>query len=735
MESLSDMVYVKDLHGNYISVNKAFADTVGKSKKDIVGRTDTDLLGDSLAIEIASHEQRLVKQGGSVEYELRYATKSAVIHFRSRKTLLHDRQGVATGILGISRDVTRETQAETKYRFIFDNAPIAFWEEDFSSVKKLLDELKASGVKDFPLHFKQHPEVLEECIARVRIVDVNLATMRMNRANNKPLLISDLKRKFTEDSQKVFIEEFSALAEGRTFYRSEASTIDLGEERLDVLFHMNVLPGHEDSLSSVLISVIDISPLKRTEGQLSQIRELYRSVVDGQREMICRFLPKGKLSFLNVAFRQFFEREGTDLSKVCFHELFPDSSDHDCVEKLDALNPSSPTCSFEVYNYDHEGNVVWQQWSINALYTKDGQASEYQAVGTDITMRKEAESRLAASEARWRSVFENAEDLILTVNSSSFILSSNEPANQAAGYRLAGHLLTEVMDSENRDFVQQTVQKVFQQQTLVRSEFKISSGPIAGRLLSCVLTPIFHGDRVLSATLIARDITESRRLENRIREALIEGQENERKRVSRELHDGIGQLFTAIKMNMQHLRNGLGEGMSENVSERLKLLEHNIGVAIDEVKHISHNLMPEVLEQFGLRPAMEDLVKTWNSTGNVSVNLETVGINDPLPAQMELSLFRMAQELITNSVRHSGASSVFVQLIGHGPSIVLMVEDDGKGFDPEEDSGGLGLRNIRSRAELLEGSVEIDSALGKGTVTTIEIPLKTIADDTSTDSR
>ncbi len=104
------------------------------------------------------------------------------------------------------------------------------------------------------------------------------------------------------------------------------------------------------------------------------------------------------------------------------------------------------------------------------------------------------------------------------------------------------------------------------------------------------------------------------------------------------------------------------------------------------------------------------------------MTLGTVDLDSEPPGHMALALFRMAQELITNAVRHSSATSVFVQIIDHGRSILLMVEDDGKGFDPSEENVGLGLRNIRSRAELLDGTVEIDSSPGNGTVTTIEIP-------------
>jgi signal transduction histidine kinase len=135
--------------------------------------------------------------------------------------------------------------------------------------------------------------------------------------------------------------------------------------------------------------------------------------------------------------------------------------------------------------------------------------------------------------------------------------------------------------------------------------------------------------------------------------------------------------------------------------------------------------MPDMLEQFGLRAALQDLVQHWNATSEVNISLEIVASNQTLSPAVELAIFRIAQELITNAMRHSNATTVFVQVIDHTTSLVLMVEDDGDGFDPNAVKSGLGLRNIQSRTELFEGSVEIDSSIGRGTVTTIEIPVRT----------
>jgi signal transduction histidine kinase len=151
-------------------------------------------------------------------------------------------------------------------------------------------------------------------------------------------------------------------------------------------------------------------------------------------------------------------------------------------------------------------------------------------------------------------------------------------------------------------------------------------------------------------------------------------------------------------------------------------LENNVGIAFAEVKNISRNLMPDVLWQFGLGPAIEDLVDKWNSLDELRIDLEMVDMDQRFPEELEKALFRICQELLNNSIRHGRPTQIFVQLINHDDSIVLMVEDDGEGFDPSSISKGFGLSNIRSRAEMFDGSVDIDSAPGQGTVATIEIP-------------
>ncbi len=449
------------------------------------------------------------------------------------------------------------------------------------------------------------------------------------------------------------------------------------------------------------------------------MKNRYESIVDEQTEMICRISPKRKVTYRNPAFIRFFDFKESGNNKAAdFCSLFPTEGTRTCETHFRELRMNSPRQEFEVRNLDKRGDTVWQYWSIHAFHSHSGILLGYQAVGTDITKRKNAELALAASEERWQTVFENADDLIMTLNGKGVILSINDYRGLPEDADWTGRRVSDVMLTENAAKVMDMLNAVFEKGTTVKKELKISDASDALDVYSCAICPVRHGDKVVTATLIARNITEDKNLEKRTREALVEGQENERIRVSQELHDGLGQMITAVKLNIQQMRSG-----SDVEDTGLEELERNVETAIREVKNISRNLMPDVLSQFGLVPALEDLVEKCDARSEINISLQTVDTDQRYAPELEMTLFRICQELLNNAIRHSRASNAFVQLIDHANSIVLMAEDDGVGFDTEKETTGFGLRNIRSRADLLGGRAETDSTIDRGTVTTVEIPL------------
>ncbi|MFI5203056.1 MAG: tetratricopeptide repeat protein [Flavobacteriales bacterium] len=198
-------------------------------------------------------------------------------------------------------------------------------------------------------------------------------------------------------------------------------------------------------------------------------------------------------------------------------------------------------------------------------------------------------------------------------------------------------------------------------------------------------------------------------------------QETERKRIAAELHDGIGGLLSAVKLNLDSCVNKLEqEGAKKEMQHSVSLLDE----ACTDLRAISHNMMPVVLVKLGLVSAIRDFVDKINSAKTTHIRFEAIDITERLAEHIEIALFRVIQEAVSNIIKHAQASKATVQLIGHENMITIMIEDNGKGFDTgtEKMEGGIGLKSIRSRISYLGGKTVFDSSPGKGTVVIIELP-------------
>jgi len=202
--------------------------------------------------------------------------------------------------------------------------------------------------------------------------------------------------------------------------------------------------------------------------------------------------------------------------------------------------------------------------------------------------------------------------------------------------------------------------------------------------------------------------------------ALMEGQEQERTRVATELHDGLGSLLSTVKHHFEAV-----ESKMETNIEMYGKAQNLLDEACREVRRISHDMASNVLSRFGLAVAMQDLAEMVSSSGTIKVQVIISGMEGRLESSQEINLFRIAQELMGNIIKHAKANKVSIQLTQHDDSINLIVEDNGIGFDFSEgkEKGGMGLRNLNARVEHMHGSIDFDSGKGSGTTVIVEVPI------------
>lgn len=204
--------------------------------------------------------------------------------------------------------------------------------------------------------------------------------------------------------------------------------------------------------------------------------------------------------------------------------------------------------------------------------------------------------------------------------------------------------------------------------------------------------------------------------------AVIEAEENERQRIARDLHDGIGQMMSAAKMNLSALQSQ----MQFSTEEQKQSLEKAIGLVDDsckEIRTVSHIMMPNALLKNNLASAIRDFVNKL-SNKNITATVYAEGLDQRLDANVETVLYRVVQECVQNAIRHSGATRLDISLVRDKDGISGTIEDNGKGFDVSllHHAGGIGLKNIISRIDYLKGTVDFDSSPGRGTVVSLHIP-------------
>jgi signal transduction histidine kinase len=212
----------------------------------------------------------------------------------------------------------------------------------------------------------------------------------------------------------------------------------------------------------------------------------------------------------------------------------------------------------------------------------------------------------------------------------------------------------------------------------------------------------------------------------RLSAELVSAQESERRRISRELHDEVGQVLSAIMLGLGNLRSALRDSNSDEALRQLQQVEDMTQRNASVVRNISLLLRPTMLDDLGLIPALRWLAREVSRTGSMGVDLMAVPFVDDLPDEHRTCVFRIVQEAIRNAARHSGANQVRIyveeRVEENGATLRLSVQDDGQGFDPAQERG-LGILGMQERVLRLGGTFEVNSRPGRGTIIAFRVPL------------
>ena len=204
-------------------------------------------------------------------------------------------------------------------------------------------------------------------------------------------------------------------------------------------------------------------------------------------------------------------------------------------------------------------------------------------------------------------------------------------------------------------------------------------------------------------------------------EQIIKGQETERKRIAQELHDGLGGILTGLKFTFTNMESNYIV-KSEQVKSFQKAIEQ-IDFAIEEMRKIAHNMMPEALSNLGLQESIEDIVSSVEKQSDIKF-IADIHIDENIPDDVSLQCYRIIQEAINNIIKHADASTVFLSIYTEEQGINISIEDNGKGFDPNQTTEGMGVQGMHNRVSFLGGTMDISARPREGVSIAIRIPYK-----------
>lgn len=474
----------------------------------------------------------------------------------------------------------------------------------------------------------------------------------------------------------------------------------------------------------------------RAEEALRASEERTRAIVSQTTAGIAQTDADGTFNFVNEKYCTMLGASCDEIIGTKMQEwTHPDDVPHN-LELFGRLVETGEPFEIEKRYVRRDNSIIWVHNSVSAVRGGNGEIQQLVAVSVDITTRKRAEEALCESEERFRAIVNQTTVGVARTDAYGKMTFVNRKLCTMLGYahesQALGKTLWDFIETDMLAATQHLFAQLFEtgETFEIEEQMTRSNGEKFWAIINVSAQRAADG-KLYSTVAVMLDISERKQAAEALRaketlQKLVRAQEDERRRIASDIHDHLGQQLTALRLKLEVLRGLCDAAQAQAILDETQARAAQIDADID---FISWELRPSALDDMGLAAALETYVLEWSRNFGITADFDASRFkqHQRLTSEAETNLYRIAQEILNNVAKHARARRVDIALERREGSVVLIIEDDGQGFDHSDvlqNVKSIGISGMRDRAALLGGQVEIESAPGNGTTVFVRVPLE-----------
>ncbi len=752
LSSITDFAYIFDREGRFLYSNRPLLDLLGITLEEIIGKNFFDLnYPPDLATRLQSQIQQVIESKEIIADDTPFTNPEGKLGFYEyifSPVIAVD--GSVDLVAGSTRDITERKRIEEELR-------------ESESRFSLAQEAGNVGVWDWEVAADR--TYWSETMWRIydaKPQDIN---------PDEAFWLSHIHDN-DRDRAKLTIQERLASTHDR-----HSDVFRIIQKSGDVKWIESIATIQRDESGKPVRMYgvdIDITAKKNIEERIRRSEDQLRIITNSVPGLISYIDREHRYRFVNHQYTEWFGKPESEIIGKHIRDLLGVKTYKILKPKIEQVL-AGEACSIETLVHYQMAGDRFVQFSYTPDFSDDGAVKGFYVLVTDLTERKRAEDLLRTSEERMRVLMNSlTEHAVLSLDVKGRIDAWNRGAQLLFGYKPEEIMGSPVEKLFTPDDVRQGVH--LREMRLSREKGHAADDRWHIRkdgtrfFASGEMTPVYVGNSLIGYAKIVRDLTETKRMADELQRAnnelearvsdrtqklaeanallllqmderavandqrtrllrrLFTVQEDERGRIARDIHDQLGQSLTALRLKIASLKDISAD--DPVVTERINRLQEIAEHLDTDVSFLAWELRPSVLDDVEFVRALGNYVTEWSRRSDIFAEFDTVGLTGvKLDADIENNLYRITQESLNNAAKHARADRINVVLEKRGDFVMLIIEDNGAGFDPDLISeergkgGGFGLFGMRERASLISGTIEIESSPNKGTSVFVRVPL------------